>query len=423
MPNWSSGGGRSKRGPNCTAASSAAAPDHVASCISGMFMGLEAFEAYDPKRAARAGRLLPLCARQRPLPHLCDHQPASRPLEERGRTAAAEFSPPASSTATPSGITIRGAKMLATGAPSGQRDLRDVHSAAEPGRRKIRGLVRRPVGRAGAQDSFAQILRGGAPSVFDNPLASRFDENDAVIYFDDVQVPWERVFVDSNIEMCQTQFHATPAHVYQNYQAMIRLMVKMRFLLGIARRIAETNGISAFPPVREMLGQLAAEAAMVDALVVAMEVEGRDARRLLRPRPAHALCRAGAHAAALSEGDARAARSGGRRHDHAAVVISRLREPGIAALIDATQQSPVSGAFEKVKFYKLAWDAVGSEFGSRHTQYEMFYAGATFVTKAHSYRTYDWERCTGLVDAMLDSYSLDDELSPIQAARGLRRRP
>ena len=113
-----------------------------------------------------------------------------------------------------------------------------------------------------------------APSVFDNPLAARFDENDAVIYFDDVLVPWERVFVDSDIEMCQRQFHATPAHVYQNYQAMIRLSVKMRFLLGIARRIAETNGILAFPPVREMLGQLAAEAAMVDALVVAMEVKG-----------------------------------------------------------------------------------------------------------------------------------------------------
>ncbi len=34
-----------------------------------------------------------------------------------------------------------------------------------------------------------------ATSVFDNPLASRFDENDAVLYFDDVKVPWDRVFV------------------------------------------------------------------------------------------------------------------------------------------------------------------------------------------------------------------------------------
>ena len=36
----------------------------------------------------------------------------------------------------------------------------------------------------------------------------------------------------------------------------------------------------------------------------------------------------------------------------------------------------------------------------------MFYAGAAFVTKAHSYRTYDWDRATGLVDAMLGSYDL-----------------
>ena len=63
-----------------------------------------------------------------------------------------------------------------------------------------------------------------------------------MLYFDDVKVPWERVFVDQDIAMCQAQFHATPAHVYQNYQSLIRLMVKLRFLLGIARRIAETNG-------------------------------------------------------------------------------------------------------------------------------------------------------------------------------------
>ena len=53
-------------------------------------------------------------------------------------------------------------------------------------------------------------------------------------------------------------------------------------------------------------------------------------------------------------------------------------------------------------FLKLAWDALGSEFGSRHTQYEMFYAGAPFVTCAHSYRTYDWAAADALVQKMLD---------------------
>jgi 4-hydroxyphenylacetate 3-monooxygenase len=67
----------------------------------------------------------------------------------------------------------------------------------------------------------------------------------------------------------------------------------------------------------------------------------------------------------------------------------RRAEPDFRALIDMTQQSPVVSSEGRVKFFKLAWDAVGSEFASRHTQYEMFYAGATFVTKGHSFRTFD----------------------------------
>ncbi len=63
-----------------------------------------------------------------------------------------------------------------------------------------------------------------------------------------------------------------------------------------------------------------------------------------------------------------------------------------------------------MKFFKLAWDAVGSEFASRHVQYEMFYAGAAFVTKGHSYRTYDWDGAAALFGRMMDGYSLEDSL-------------
>ena len=66
--------------------------------------------------------------------------------------------------------------------------------------------------------------------------------------------------------------------------------------------------------------------------------------------------------------------------------VADFANPEIAALIGKTQQSPAASSRDRVKFYKLAWDAVGSEFGSRHHQYEMFYAGATFVTKGHSFR-------------------------------------
>jgi 4-hydroxyphenylacetate 3-monooxygenase len=95
---------------------------------------------------------------------------------------------------------------------------------------------------------------------------------------------------------------------------------------------------------------------------------------------------------------------------------SDFANPEMVELIEKTQQSPVASATEKVKYYKLAWDAVGSEFASRHQQYEMFYAGASFVVKNHSFRTFDWADATGLLDRMLGSYQLEDELGQQKAA-------
>jgi 4-hydroxyphenylacetate 3-monooxygenase len=230
-----------------------------------------------------------------------------------------------------------------------------------------------------------------------------------VLYFDEVKVPWERVFIAGNTQMCQNQFYQTPAHVYQNYQAQIRLNVKLRFLVGIGRMIASTNGIEKMPQVREILGQLAAEAAMVDSLIHAMEVKGTthgkyfvpDANTLytaqvltqqLYPKVIHALRElAGGSMIMLPSG------------------VQDLINPEVADYSLRVQRSAIFEPEDRVKFFKMAWDAVGSEFASRHTQYEMFYAGAAFVTKGHSYRTYDWERATDMVKRLLGSYDLEEE--------------
>src|SRR5262245_63833761 len=50
--------------------------------------------------------------------------------------------------------------------------------------------------------------------------------------------------------------------------------------------------------------------------------------------------------------------------------------PGLASILNKAQRSHSFDSKDKVKVLKAAWDAIGSEFGSRHTQYEMFYAGA-----------------------------------------------
>jgi 4-hydroxyphenylacetate 3-monooxygenase len=384
------------------------APDHVASCLSGMYMGLDTFERYDLKRAAALAEYYAY-ARDRNL-YLA--YVIINPQADRSKPAAAQKSEYLRAGVVDrdaSGITVRGAKMIATGAVLANEILVTCIQPLAPGDERYAVTFAIPLNTPGLKILSRKSYEQAAPSVFDNPLASRFDENDAVIYFDDVRVPWERVFVFEDIEMCQRQFHATPAHVYQNYQAMIRLSIKLRFLAGIACRIAETNGVIGIPAVRETLGQLAAEVEMLDALVAAMEVKGTKHGAYFVP-DRHTLYSAQVLTQQLYPKFITTLRdlAGGGL----IMQPSSYRDfgnPETAGYIELTQQSPVSDAYDKVKFYKLAWDAVGSEFASRHMQYEMFYAGATFVTKAHSYRTYDWSRSTDLVDRVLAGYDLAEE--------------
>ena len=105
------------------------APDHVASCISGMYMGLEAFEAYD---SARAKALAEYYAFARDNDLYLTYV-IINPQADRSKAASQQRSEYLSAGVVDRdarGITVRGAKMLATGAHHGQRDLRDLHPAA-----------------------------------------------------------------------------------------------------------------------------------------------------------------------------------------------------------------------------------------------------------------------------------------------------
>ena len=110
----------------------------------------------------------------------------------------------------------------------------------------------------------------------------------------------------ATLACARTQFHATPAHVYQNYQAQIRLMVKLRFLVGLARphrRDERHRRLSAGP---RGAGQLAAEAGMVEAMVhAAWRPRARMHGAYFVPDRAHALRRPGADASSSIRGSSR----------------------------------------------------------------------------------------------------------------------
>ncbi|QRM55254.1 4-hydroxyphenylacetate 3-hydroxylase N-terminal domain-containing protein [Sinorhizobium sp. BG8] len=391
------------------------APDHVASCLVGMMMGAEIFHDHDPQRAAaladyyRHARDNDLYLTYVIINPQADRSKAASQQQDRTLTAGVVDQ-------DQEGLTIRGAKMLATGSIMANEVLVTCIQPLTEGDEPYAVSFAVPMNARGLRIMSRKSYEEYATSVFDSPLSSRFDENDAILYFDDVKVTWDRVFINQDIRMCQRQFHATPAHVMQNYQAQIRLMVKMRFQLGLAHRIAETNGIVSFPQVRETLGLLAAQTAMVDALVQAMEVKGQAHGKYFVP-DAHTLYSAQVLTQKLYPEVISALRElAGGGLIMLPSSVDDFADPQLRAMIEKTQQSPATSGEGRVKLFKLAWDAIGSEFASRHTQYEMFYAGANFVTKNHSYRTCDWDARTRLVDQMLDSYTLDGALRTNKAA-------
>ncbi|MDB5690686.1 MAG: 4-hydroxyphenylacetate 3-monooxygenase [Sphingomonas bacterium] len=390
-------------------------PDHVASCFAGMMMGREVFDAYDP---ARAAALADYFAYARDNDLFLTYV-IINPQADRSKAASGQADPFLTAGIVDEdsqGITLRGAKMLATSGIMANEVFVSCIQPLGAGDENYAISLALPMNAPGLKLLSRKSYEAAAPSQFDNPLASRFDENDAVIYFDDVKVPWDRIFVARDTAMMMKQFHATPAHVLQNYQCQVRLMVKMRFLMGIARRIAETNGIIGLPPVRDMLGQLAAEAALVDGMVHGMEAKGHQHGPYFVP-DSHLLYAAQVLTQQLYAKIINSLRDlAGGGLIMLPSNVADFANPEIAAIIAKTQQSPVVGSEDRVKFFKLAWDAIGSEFASRHSQYEMFYAGAGFVTRAHSFRSYDWAGSTALVDDLLSSYSLKDSEHIQQAA-------
>jgi 4-hydroxyphenylacetate 3-monooxygenase len=312
------------------------------------------------------------------------------------------------------GITIRGAKMLGTSSIMSNEVFVANLQPLKPGEEDLAFSCALPMNAKGLRVLSRKSYEAHAVSVYDNPISSRFDENDALVYFDDVKVPWDRVFVYRDTDMCRAQFHDTPGHAYQNYQAQIRLSVKIAFLAGIARLLADAIGTTKIPSVAEQLGMLAAQVGMVNAMLSGMEASGSHHGEWYVPNK-HFMYSAQVITQDLYPKVINAIRDlAGGALIMLPSSVADFGNPELAAIIHRTQRSAAMNPGHKVKFLKAAWDAIGSEFGSRHTQYEMFYAGARFVTCGHSMRTFDWSHATGLVEQLLSSYDLDVELKRLQ---------
>jgi 4-hydroxyphenylacetate 3-monooxygenase len=243
----------------------------------------------------------------------------------------------------------------------------------------------------------------GATNTYDYPLSSRFDETDCFVVLDNCFVPWERVFIYRNLEVTRDQWWKTPSHLYGNHQAQARYATKLRFLAGLAKRMNEATGNDAVPPVMVEMGELAAYASIVEHMLHSHEsIATIDADGVLWPSKT-ALYAVMALQAKINP--------------HMIDIVRELTGAGMITLpsskkdfdnpqaakdIERYFQSASVDARERVALMRLAWDFIGSEFGSRHQQYEKFYGGASFIVKMNVFRNYDFKRATAMVDRALE---------------------
>src|SRR5580693_5632709 len=249
-------------------------PDFLNVMLTGLAAAAPEFGRGD-KRFAENIRAYHLYARERDLcmTHtlLNPQVDRSRPVERQEKDLAAKIVKE-----TDAGIVVKGARMVATLCAYAD-DLRVMPSTflasnaeaapyafgfsipvAPPGLR----FVCRP-----------SVVHQNAASVMDYPLSSRLDEGDGLAVFDDVLVPWERVFIHRDPEMCNGLFQRTGAMPQVMHQTSTKNLAKAEFMLALGCAIARSTNIDTHLHVQGMLAELIQHAEFVRSCIRASEAD------------------------------------------------------------------------------------------------------------------------------------------------------
>lgn len=289
------------------------------------------------------------------------------------------------------GIVVRGARMLATIAPIADELLVFPSTV-------LRGTPE------DAPYSFAFAIPNDTPglrylcrtslynggSTHDEPLASRYEEMDAVAVFDDVFVPSSRIFMLGNPQLCNSFYAETGAGALMTHQVVTRTIAKSEFFLGLASELAESIGIDGFQHIQEDIAELIIDVEIGKALVRASEADAElNEAGVMLPRWT----------------TLNAARNWyPKMAQRFPQIIRKFSASGLMALpgeadvngeagadIDLYLQGKTLTGPERVRLFKLAFDASISGFSGRQSLYEYFFFGDPVRMASALVNTYNRE--------------------------------
>jgi len=245
--------------------------------------------------------------------------------------------------------------------------------------------------------------RSGAHPV-DAPFSTRFDEQDALCLFDDVEIPKRNVFIDGDLDVYNQVLGLSAWWPNIMQQTTIRALTKLEFAYGLLVRMAEAvNDVS--ERTLEMLGEVLGYVEVTRNAILLSELnavtwEGGgvypEGRAL---HPMRWL---------LPEGFARVneiIKVVGSHNLLAAASRGALDDPRINALMNEFQPG-ANGmtADDRSAVYRVAWDFMGSLLGSRGELYERNYLASAKTNRIMSHRIHSAEnrrRGQELLDKLL----------------------
>jgi len=300
---------------------------------------------------------------------------------------------------TAHGILVRGSRVLATLAPFADEIAvypavplnagTDAHAVSFNIRMDTPGL------KFLCRDNFSRV-----GNKFDFPLSSRFDEQDAFVIFDNVEVPRDRVFIDANMAVYNSVMaRSWWPNIMQ--QTMIRAQTKLEFAWGLATRMAEAINANQ-PQTQQMLGEIWTFAEFTRAAIHSAEqgaFEYGNGIWLPDERPLAAL------RAMLPLWFPRVneiIRLIGSHNHFTAPTAAQFADRSLRPLLDKYLHGAGSvAAEERARIFRLAWDFSGSALASRNEQYERFYLGSGGRNFMVAQMFQNRERANRLVDRFL----------------------
>ncbi|MGK2942419.1 MAG: 4-hydroxyphenylacetate 3-hydroxylase family protein [Immundisolibacter sp.] len=323
---------------------------------------------------------------------------------------------------TDAGIVVSGARMLSTLAAVSNELWVGPFMPRRPGEEEYALCFAVPVATPGlkflGRESYA---RGG--NRYDRPLAERFDEGDALAVFDNVLVPWERVFIYRDLVAYNMMAPSFPGYLL--LQANLRGRAKLRFMTGLACKMADVLGRSELPHYQQLLGEFLALNEIADGLVEASASEvvvNAQEEFAKQADPNFVLEDVARETASLFASPNRGMvgismlrfflpevntkvneliRLMGSSSLVMTVTEADFANPDTAADLETYMSGAGASARERVQVMKLAWDAVAGEFGGRQEIYEIFFAGDPFLSRQLHFHTPRRAQYQSQVDRLL----------------------